>query len=93
MVIREFRGITDLVIAEVTKDTVENFTTGTPEEFAGASASQERQKQAVKHTTIITFLLLLLKERERIRLQSLLLLFLWICLQKLQVNITTKQQA
>ena len=72
MVIREFRGITDLVIAEVTKDTVENFTTG---------------------TTIITFLLLLLKERERIRLQSLLLLFLWICLQKLQVNITTKQQA
>ena len=37
MIIREFRGITDLVIAEVTEDTVENFTTGTPEEFAGAS--------------------------------------------------------
>ena len=82
MVIREFRGITDLVIAEVTEDTIETFTTGTPEE----------QKQAAKHTTTITFLLLLLKERERIRLQSLLLLFLWICLQKLQVNITMKQQ-
>lgn len=26
MIIREFRGITDLVIAEVTEDTVENFT-------------------------------------------------------------------
>ena len=87
MVIREFRGITDLVIAEVTKDTVRRKSS------QAHRSCQERQKQAVKHTTIITFLLLLLKERERIRLQSLLLLFLWICLQKLQVNITTKQQA
>ena len=37
MIIREFRGITDLVVAEVTEDTAESFTTGTPEEFAGVS--------------------------------------------------------
>lgn len=37
MVIREYRGVTDLLIAEVTEDTAGSFTTDTPKEVAGVA--------------------------------------------------------
>ena len=94
MIIREFRGITDLVIAEVTEDTVENFTTGTPEEFAGASGAIKNDRKQVSETHYYNNIPAICnwEEQERIQLQFQLLLFLWICLQKSQVNITMKQQ-